>query len=78
MADKVVKIKDSKTGKITQVTEKNGSYYKAGNVVTLSPTQSPITKKAPVYMMYGKEAATMMGGSPLAKYGCSKKYKKGK
>jgi len=30
------------------------------------------------YMMYGKESDTMMGGSPLAKYGCSKKYKKGK
>jgi len=72
MADRIVKIKDSKTGKTTQVTEKNGSYYKAGNVVTLSPTQSPINKKAPVYMMYGKKAAPMMGGSPLAKYGCSK------
>lgn len=32
--------------------------------------------KGPIYMMYGKEAAPMMGGSPLAKYGCSKKYKK--
>jgi hypothetical protein len=30
------------------------------------------------YMMYGKESDIMMGGSPLAKYGCSKKYKKGK
>ena len=28
--------------------------------------------KGPIYMMYGKEAAPMMGGSPLAKYGCSK------
>ena len=34
--------------------------------------------KGPIYMMYGKEAAPMMGGSPIAKYGCSKKYKKGK
>tara|TARA_R100000951_G_C2488740_1_gene133801 strand:+ start:49 stop:462 length:414 start_codon:yes stop_codon:yes gene_type:complete len=29
--------------------------------------------KGPIYMMYGKKAAPMMGGSPLAKYGCSKK-----
>ena len=28
--------------------------------------------KGPIYMMYGKKAAPMMGGSPLAKYGCSK------
>ena len=34
--------------------------------------------KGPIYMVYGKKAAPMMGGSPLAKYGCSKKYKKGK
>ena len=32
--------------------------------------------KGPIYMMYGENAAPMMGGSPLAKYGCSKKYKK--
>ncbi len=35
-------------------------------------------KAKPPYMMYGKEAAPMMSESPLAKYGCSKKYKKGK
>jgi len=34
--------------------------------------------KGPIYMMYGKESDIMMSGSPLAKYGCSKKYKKGK
>ena len=33
-------------------------------------------KAKSAYMMYGKEAVPMMGGSPLAKYGCSKKYKK--
>ena len=75
MSDKVVKIKDSKTGKITQVTERNGSYYKGGNVVKLSSNQSPINKKSP-YMMYGKKSDIMMSESPLAKYGCSKKYKK--
>ena len=30
------------------------------------------------YMMYGKKSGVMMSESPLAKYGCSKKYKKGK
>ena len=30
------------------------------------------------YMLYGKKSDIMMGGSPLAKYGCSKKYKKSK
>ena len=30
------------------------------------------------YMMYGKKSDIMMSESPLAKYGCSKKYKKGK
>ena len=28
------------------------------------------------YMMYGKKSDIMMSESPLAKYGCSKKYKK--
>jgi hypothetical protein len=35
------------------------------------------TAKSP-YMMYGKESGVMMSESPLAKTGCSKKYKKGK
>ena len=30
------------------------------------------------YMMYGKKSDIMMSESPLAKYGCSKKYKRGK
>ena len=30
------------------------------------------------YMMYGKKSDIMMSESPLAKTGCSKKYKKGK
>ncbi len=32
--------------------------------------------KGPIYMMYGKKSDIMMSESPLAKYGCSKKYKK--
>ena len=41
---------------------------------------SPAKAKGSPYMLYGKEAspATMMGESPLAKYGCSKKMKKSK
>ena len=36
--------------------------------------KSPFTKGSP-YMLYGKETSpmTMKGGSPLAKYGCTKK-----
>ena len=30
------------------------------------------------YMMYGKKSDIMMSESPLAKTGCSKKYKRGK
>ena len=36
---------------------------------------SPMKKESP-YMMYGEESAAMKSESPLAKYGCSKKYKK--
>ena len=39
--------------------------------------KSPMKKKSP-YMMYGKKSDSMVSESPLAKYGCSKKYKKGK
>lgn len=85
-----VRIKDNKTGKVTMLTKKDGQYYKAGKVVQLTPDQSPINygsplnascspmKKESPYMMYGKESAAMMSESPLAKYGCSKKYKKSK
>ena len=43
----------------------------------LNKDGSPVNLKSP-YMMYGKETSpmTMKGGSPLAKYGCSKKYRK--
>ena len=39
---------------------------------------SPALMKDSPYMMYGKKMSpmTMKGKSPLAKYGCSKKYKK--
>ena len=46
----------------------------------LNEDGSPVKAKGSPYMLYGKEAspATMMGESPLAKYGCSKKMKKSK
>jgi hypothetical protein len=47
-----------------------------GSAVT--STAASFMAKGPIYMMYGKEAAPMMSGSPLAKTGCSKKYKKSK
>ena len=49
-----------------------------GGAITGAITGAPAAgmAKGPIYMMYGKKAAPMMGGSPLAKYGCSKKYKK--
>jgi hypothetical protein len=39
---------------------------------------SPALMKSSPYMMYGKEMSpmTMKGESPLAKYGCAKKYKR--
>ena len=39
--------------------------------------KSGLKAKSP-YMMYGKKSGVMMSESPLAKYGCSKKYKKSK
>ncbi len=36
---------------------------------------APEMKGSP-YMMYGKKSSKLEGGSPLAKYGCSKKHKK--
>lgn len=40
-----------------------------GAAVSALPAKSP-------YMMYGKKSDSMVSESPLAKYGCSKKYKK--
>jgi len=37
--------------------------------------KAALQAKSP-YMMYGKKSDIMMSESPLAKYGCSKKYKK--
>jgi hypothetical protein len=48
-----------------------------GGALAGAGAASVLQAKSP-YMLYGKKAAPMMGGSPLAKYGCSKKYKKGK
>jgi len=44
----------------------------------LTGAAGSLMAKGPVYMMYGKKSDIMMSESPLAKYGCSKKYKKGK
>jgi len=43
----------------------------------LTGTAGSLMAKSP-YMMYGKKSDIMMSESPLAKTGCSKKYKKGK
>jgi hypothetical protein len=88
---KTVKVFDKKTGKTTTLTQKDGKYYKAGQLVQLTPNQSPINYGSPLnahcgspakakssYMMYGKEAAPMMSESPLAYSGCSGKFKKSK
>jgi len=43
----------------------------------LPGSTAALQAKAP-YMMYGKKSDIMMSESPLAKTGCSKKYKRGK
>jgi hypothetical protein len=48
-----------------------------GGALTGAGAASVLQAKSP-YTLYGKKSDIMMGGSPLAKYGCSKKYKKGK
>jgi predicted NAD-dependent protein-ADP-ribosyltransferase YbiA (DUF1768 family) len=54
-------------------------YNQSPNKMKKSPMEahcgSPAKAKSP-YMMYGKESGAMMSESPLAKYGCSKKYSK--
>ena len=54
-------------------------YRQSPNKMKKSPMEagcgSPAKAKSP-YMMYGKESGAMMSESPLAKYGCSKKYAK--
>ena len=56
-----VKIKDKETGKITMLTKKNGRYYKAGQIVELTPSQSPIEAYGPIKMDHGPK----MMGKPL-------------
>ena len=46
--------------------------------VHASKAEKPGLKAKSPYMMYGKKSDIMISESPLAKYGCSKKYKKGK
>ena len=43
----------------------------------LTGAAGSLMAKSP-YMMYGKESDSMVSESPLAKTGCSKKYKRGK
>jgi len=69
-----MKMKDlSGDGKVTEKDVLIGSGV-------LNEDGSPVKAKGSPYMLYGKEASpvTMMGESPLAKYGCSKKMKKSK
>ena len=67
MPDKIVKVKDSETGKITNLTQSDsGTLTKAGNVVKLSKTQKIIQsdqKKNPMKMK-GKDGYTMMDKGP--------------
>jgi len=53
-----------------------GTEFKATKPGTSNQPKTAFKAKS-AYMMYGKESDTMTGGSPLAKMGCSKTYKKG-
>ena len=61
------------------IKNKNMPYRQSPNKMKKSPMEagcgSPAKAKSP-YMMYGKDSGAMMSESPLAKYGCSKKYAK--
>ena len=52
------------------ISQKVTKYDREGEIKKI--IKPPLTAKTP-YMMHGKKAAPMMGGSPLAKYGCSRK-----
>lgn len=58
---KTVKVFDKKTGKTTMLTQKDGKYYKAGQLVQLTPDQSPVTAYGPIKMDHGPK----MMGEPL-------------
>jgi hypothetical protein len=59
------------------VSQKVTKYNREGKIKKQISINPPLTAKSP-YIMYGEKSDIMMSESPLAKYGCSKKYKKSK
>lgn len=47
---------------------------KAAELRNKAKEYSPLTAKASPYKMYGNDSSPLTGGSPLAKYGCSKNH----
>ena len=61
MANEVVKIKDSKTGNIINVTKTESGYTKGNKPVTLSPTQKEYTPGTPVKTVVKKSGLQNKG-----------------
>ncbi len=67
---KIVKVKDSKTGKVTNLTQsESGTLTRAGAVVNLTPSQKIVSsnqmkKGKDGYAMKGKDGYSMMDKGP--------------
>jgi hypothetical protein len=73
MTDEIVKIKDSKTGKIFKATKTKSGYTRGGRTVRLSSTQKEYTTGAPVKPKKKSPAPKKVKGAdmnaPSKKYG---------
>ena len=67
--------KDKKGPKSPMKKKLVGDQHKLPEHLKAKIKAAPEMKGSP-YMMYGKKSSKLEGGSPLAKYGCSKKHKK--
>ena len=65
MADETVRIKDSKTGRITYATKTKSGYTKGGRTVRLSSTQKEYTTGTPVKPKKKSPAAKKVKGADM-------------
>jgi hypothetical protein len=63
-------MKKIKMSKVERLNKKEKAAKSRSNAVDFSP----LTAKGSPYKMYGNDSSPLTGGSPLAKYGCSKNH----
>jgi len=72
MANETVKIKDSKTGKITNVTKTKTGYARGNQPVRLSPSQKEYTPGTPVKPKKASQPSALMAKCGSYRYGKKK------